>query len=25
LPTWEVDRSAFRSALPNADLVFEGC
>ena len=26
LPTWEVDRSPFRSAyLPNADLVFEGC
>lgn len=24
LPTWDVDRLAFRSALPEADLVFEG-
>ena len=25
MPTLEVNRSAFRSALPNADLAFEGC
>ena len=25
LLSWEVDRSVFSSALPNADLVLEGC